>query len=154
MLSEGINTSLLYNTVKHLRWEQVVYRLWYFMRNRIAPPVYRPEKPRGSDWPYTCELAPLPFKSGIYPDKQCFEFLNIRHCFKEQIDWNFNAFGKLWTYNLNYFEFINQQGIDAEEGRDLIKNFIESLEPGHTGLESYPLCLAVKLSSVSLIILQ
>ncbi|MCK5662355.1 MAG: hypothetical protein KAI17_02665, partial [Thiotrichaceae bacterium] len=39
-----------------------------------------------------------------YIDDQ-FTFLNLSHEFEDVIDWNCPAYGKLWTYNLNYFDY-------------------------------------------------
>ena len=46
--------------------------------------------------------------------------------FSEKIDWNYSEFGKLWTYNLNYFDFLMQENISKETVLELIKDFIKS----------------------------
>lgn len=69
-----------------------------------------------------------------------FNFLNLSHRF-DQIDWNYPEYGMLWTYNLNYFDFLNQDDCSKEEGLRLINDFIDKLQPGSVGLESYPLSL-------------
>ena len=47
---------------------------------------------------------------------KCFTFLNIPHDFSDKIDWNYRSYGKLWTYNLNYFDFLNQEEMSKEIG--------------------------------------
>lgn len=69
-----------------------------------------------------------------------FRFLNVDKQFTT-IDWNFSEHGKLWTYNLNYFEFLNQKQITTEQGRELIEDFILKKEDLKDGLEPYPLSL-------------
>lgn len=70
-----------------------------------------------------------------------FTFLNISHCFSDKIDWNFNQFGKLWTYNLNYFDFLNQKNISKETGLQLIHDFIKNEAFLKDGKEPYPISL-------------
>ena len=40
-------------------------------------------------------------------DGEKFTFLNLTH---EFAGWDFNEFGNLWTYNQNYFDWLNQDG--------------------------------------------
>lgn len=132
---------MFYHTVKYLRWSQLIYRVWYSLRNRLAPPACRPVQLTENIGGRFSELVRLPDKSNIYFGKNCFKFLNIKHCFEYKIDWEINIYGKLWNYNLNYFEFINQRYIEINEGVNLIHSFIDSLNPGHPGLEPYPISI-------------
>ncbi len=70
-------------------------------------------------------------------DKE-FEFLNLSVKFKE-IDWNYANYGKLWTYNLNYFDFLSQDNEDDK--LDLIELFIENSSKIEYGLEPFPISL-------------
>lgn len=72
-----------------------------------------------------------------------FEFLNLKHTFQDSTDWNFSEYGKLWTYNLNYFEVLLQKDILREDGIKLIDEFIDSIEWISTGFEPYPLSLRI-----------
>jgi uncharacterized heparinase superfamily protein len=69
-------------------------------------------------------------------------FLNQSVCFMRDeelaIDWNYAANGKLWTYQLNYFDFLNQPDMRQETGLALILNFIRQTPTLRTGLEAYP----------------
>jgi len=56
--------------------------------------------------------------------------------FKEGLDWNYADFGKLWTYNLAYFEYLNRQDDVA-----LIYNFIDHIDEVKDGLEPFPISL-------------
>ena len=53
----------------------------------------------------------------------------------------FNQFGKLWTYNLNYFDFLNQENISKETGLQLIQDFIKNDALLKDGKEPYPISL-------------
>ena len=48
-----------------------------------------------------------------------FEFINKKNSFKN-IDWNYSDFGKLWNYNLNYFEYINYDNTKTKSSLDII----------------------------------
>lgn len=70
-----------------------------------------------------------------------FSFLNISHQFGDQINWNYDAYGKLWTYNLNYFDWLHQEKITEGEGLALILDYCSSYEKLKDGLEPYPTSL-------------
>ena len=130
---------LLINTVIHLRAIQIYYRFYYFLRNRLFR--YNVKKRIIHDF------NPLVWENGIDFDKSYFKkensftFLNISHSFSDKINWNFNQFGKLWTYNLNYFDFLNQENISKEIGLQLILDFIKNDATLKDGKEPYPISL-------------
>jgi uncharacterized heparinase superfamily protein len=51
------------------------------------------------------------------------------------------VYGKLWTYNLTYFDFLHQNGMRREEGIMLIHNFINHSSALKDGLEPFPISL-------------
>jgi len=67
-----------------------------------------------------------------------FSFLNQEVDFKDEIDWNYTSKDKLWTYNLNYFEFLMQEDISEQEGRKLIETYIGTSSNLKDGLEPFP----------------
>ncbi|MBK6450637.1 alginate lyase family protein [Candidatus Brachybacter algidus] len=70
-----------------------------------------------------------------------FNFLNQEFKFESEIDWNYSKNGKLWTYNINYFEFLMQDELSEQEGKLLIDNYINSKDKLIDGLESFPTSL-------------
>jgi hypothetical protein len=129
---------LLIHTVKFLRPKQVSYRLFYFSRNFLFKRNYAKKLIK--------DVKPLVWKNTIskspsFLGGQKFMFLNIEHNFLNEIDWNYNASGKLWTYNLNYFDFLNQENIKKEDALFLIKNYIKSSNLLKDGFEPYPISL-------------
>ena len=76
-----------------------------------------------------------------YLQNNTFQFLNIKHLFNNEIDWNLNEYGKLWTYNLNYFDFLLQDGITKDQGMILIGDFISNKGRLKDGIEPYPISL-------------
>lgn len=129
---------LLYNTVKFLKPVQVYYRLYYFVRNRFLKKSYSTEKIGAK-----VDLKWIDFIYSInsYKGAKEFIFLNQSKKFENKIDWNYNSFGKLWTYNLNYFDFLNQKKIEINEGLELILNYNENDAQLKDGKEPYVLSL-------------
>ena len=130
---------LFINTIKYLRPIQVYYRLYYFLRNRFFG--YNLKKKNINDF------NPIVWKNKFYHENSYFEknnsftFLNISHSFYDKINWNSNQFGKLWNYNLNYFDFLNQENISKETGLQLIQDFIKNDDLLKDGKEPYPISL-------------
>ena len=135
---------LLFNTVRHLKPIQIRYRLKYFIRNRVGK---SPSLSNGTTISKT-SVQNLMFMQSIlnsnsYKSDKSFTFLNIEHTFTGRIDWNFPKYGRLWAYNLNYFEYLNQEDISVDEGLRLIDDYICTINDNYTGLEPYPISLRV-----------
>ena len=131
----------LLNTVKYLKIKQVYYRLYYFVRNNfrrrlgVLPLLSVP-----SSSPSLLILEPSIPAIHSY-EEGSFSFLNLFHKFEKGIDWNYSNFGKLWTYNLTYFEYLNQTFMSRKEGLQLINDYIEQGAFIKDGLEPFPTAL-------------
>lgn len=135
-----VQFALLYRTVRYLKIKQIVYRIYYTFRRHfrkwsrfhydLTPPATS----------YLLTLAP---SIQAYPSyhQGCFTFLKRSHTFETQIDWNFNSYGKLWTYNLTYFDFLHQPHLTPAEGLRLMHDFIERSHTLKDGLEPFPISL-------------
>ncbi|MGA0560266.1 heparinase II/III domain-containing protein [Larkinella sp. VNQ87] len=130
------NWQLYWNTVRYLKRQQLVYQV--VNRFRARPSLVLDDVPPVGHW-----LAV------VAPDKprslngRTFTFLNQSATFPNQIDWNYSAYGKLWQYNLNYFDFLNQPGMDAQQGVGLIQEFMDQTATVSAGLEPYPVSLRI-----------
>ena len=132
------NVLLLFHTVRYLRFIQIYYQLWYrfksvFIQNNKKPKLI-------SEW------KKIKWINGLYNPKSylgnnSFKFINIEHSFENKINWNHSSYKKLWTFNLNYFDFLNQEALSKEEGLKLINEFIYSYSFLIDGKESYPTAL-------------
>ena len=131
--------NLLLNTIVYLRPIQIYYRLYYFLRNRLFR--YNVKKRNINDFYPMAWENNFDYEDSYFEKKDLFIFLNIPHFFYDKINWNINQFGKLWTYNLNYFDFLNQQNMSKETGLRLIKDFINNSASLKDGKESYPISL-------------
>lgn len=131
-----------YHTLRHLRFTQIRYQLYYLIRRKLnrIPTI------KDSDIGLSKDLRSLSLVKSIpayarYNQAEGFSILNKQQYFSEEIDWNFSDFGKLWTYNLNYFEYLQQDDLSLETGLRLIKNYIDKTPVLKDGLEPFPLSL-------------
>ena len=129
---------LLLNTIKFLRIKQIRYRVFYLIRNRFYKKKYECHVDvSGGHLLWTHNLE----KHVSYKRGNSFTFLNIEHNFGKKIDWNWASYGKLWTYNLNYFDFLNQSAYIKSDSLLLIRDYIDRFEELNAGLEAYPTSL-------------
>ena len=130
----------LYHTIKYLKIKQIYYRIFYNLRDR-----YREKTSFQYAYFKNKNIYLLKFTKNIINNtsykENSFKFLNLSKSFKDEIDWNYNAYGKLWTYNLNYFEFLHQAEIKKHEGLKLIHDFIEKENIIIDGMEPFPISL-------------
>jgi len=131
---------LILNTVKYLKFKQIFFRIFYFLRGRYRKLIgFRYKLVKES------KSVPLVLEDSIYSyesyidDK--FNFLNLSKSFDEKIDWNYNKYGKLWTYNLTYFEFLNQQTFKQNIGLELMHDFVDNSTIIKDGFEPFPISL-------------
>ncbi|WP_175418907.1 alginate lyase family protein [Aureibaculum algae] len=129
---------LIYNTVKHLRFKQIYFRLFYAVRNKFFKRTYSKNLPTGVK---SINWENKVLYSESYLGEERFNFLNIEHDFQSQINWNYNDYGKLWTYNLNYFDFLNQENFVREQGIALIEDYIKQDVELKDGKDPYPISL-------------
>ena len=129
---------IIWNTVKYLKPIQWRYRakLWWqrFFPQNLQSLDTTPDR-------QILNFVPSIPNEITYLGDNTFQFLNLQKSFGEQVDWEFVELGRLWGYNLNYFEFLNQKGIDVREGEKLIQDFIQHLPKARMGMEPYPLSL-------------
>lgn len=132
---------LTLHTLKYLNPKQLIYRLFYIVRNKLHY-IF--------GFKYALSIKSSPTKillADSVPANKIlnsfeFTFLNTKVNFDNiNIDWNYSDNGKLWTYNLNYFEYLLQKDISFEQGAKLIEDYIDNIENSKDGLEPYPLSL-------------
>ncbi len=135
---------LYLNTIRHLKPVQIRYRIYYALRKKIRKITGYKLKEKTFNGKITkAKLIPGIVNPVSYLGNNEFEFLNQKHSFKRKINWDFDGFGKLWTYNLNYFEYLHQDKFEKEEGVNLIYNFINSFRNNSTGKEPFPTSLRI-----------
>ena len=130
------NYSIYFHTLKHVKPIQLYYQVYYRFKNRFLKDSLRSSSTKS----FPIDLESLLLFKDSYKGNKSFKFLNLEKEFTE-IDWNYSSYGKLWTYNLNYFDFLNQENISEAAGLKLIKDFIEKEDDLKDGLEPYPISL-------------
>lgn len=125
------NIPLILRTLVHLRPQQVCYQV----RKRILRPryalVHAPATTR-------CGLTvPCILKPNCW-DGEEFNFLNLKSKFT---NWDDAERGNLWCYNLNYMDWLGQEGITEKEGTYWIDKFIADIPTIGMGLDPYPIAL-------------
>jgi len=135
-----LNISRFLYTIIPLKPAQIFYRIFYALRLKsgLNKDFYNVEVPQVA--------SPLILSKSInsntsYYEKNKFNFLNLETQFSDKINWNYAEKGKLWTYNLNYFDFLNQPETTKMKGLELIYDFIESCENINYGKDPYPTSL-------------
>lgn len=127
-------------TVRYLKFKQIFYRIYYYFKN-IFP--FRGhsviQNPHENITPCFLHFITHPIGTNHF-DGSAFIFLN-KSCTIDTLDWNYKKFGKLWNYNLNYFEFLNDEKISKETGERLINNFLKSIASLKDGMDPYPTSL-------------
>lgn len=125
------NIPLILRTVIHLRPKQVFYQL----HKRMVRPEYKqiqaPVTKRGQMSTY-CISKPKCLDGGIF----C--FLNLASVFTS---WNDTERGNLWCYNLNYMDWLEQEGLSEKDGIYWIDKFISDIPTIKMGLDPYPIAL-------------
>lgn len=132
--------STIWHTIIRLKPMQIRYQLWYRIRGKlreISRFRYKTSIP--------CQGYPLKLSSWITKPTSvkgnAFEFLNLELDVGEQINWDEFGYGKLWTYNLNYMDYLLQIEMDRSTGTKYIMNFIQEFPQNQTGKEPYPISL-------------
>ena len=127
----------LFETVRWLKPRQLLARILRLVRLRLGLNRLRPAKAPGVTLLRLGEGLPVreSYREGV------FTFLNRAEHFTDGIDWECGRHGRLWTYNLGYFDFLRQQDMGREEGLALIRDFLRDLPARTTALDPYPLSL-------------
>lgn len=126
---------LIFNTVKYLKLKQVFYRVFYFLKLEY-------KKRTSFDYSYSKRSSSNPlylvdsishFSSVVNAN---FSILNLEKNFDGLIDWNYGGYGKLWNYNLNYFEYL-------KEKKDvyMLRDFVNNVRNVKFGMDPFPISL-------------
>ena len=122
---------LYLETIIHLKPKQLAYQ--------IINKVYHPSLKHHTAPKANVRLhiePPIP-KQMCY-DGQMFCFLNIENRFTS---WNRTDHGMLWAYNLNYMDWLQQEGILESECEKWIDQFVDELPQNYVGQDPYPTAL-------------
>ncbi len=123
-----------FHTLRYLRPRQLFYQLYYRLRRLF----FASSQVQGIGSKSNVRLT----ASNVAPEEEPdFTFLNKAKKWNRisDIDWNCADYGKLWTYNLNYFEYLTD--LPTATGRQLIDHWIDREGAIKDGWEPYPTSL-------------
>jgi len=130
--------SLLYHTLKYLKFKQFIWRGLSYLPRFIWPVDARPRiRALGSSKHYFLN------KARRTDDFNTFVFLNEKHALSE-IGWQSTKVTKLWLYNLHYFDCLLQthNGENLIQAQQLISDWISKNPWGvGTGWDPYPVSI-------------
>tara|TARA_Y100001958_G_scaffold152612_1_gene139011 strand:+ start:23526 stop:25124 length:1599 start_codon:yes stop_codon:yes gene_type:complete len=130
-----------FNTIKYLKFKQILYLL----KNKIG--IYSSIKSYYYDYSKIKiqKLKPFPLKRNILIQTNkflIFNFLNVQKKFlKKKVEFNYKKNGLLWTYNLNYFDFLVQKNISYNLGVSLLFDFYNKNDKMKK--HSYPISIRI-----------
>ena len=122
---------LVLRTLLHLKPVQMFARI----RNFIVRPTYREYASSPVSEPVIM-IDAIPTMSSLSGDS--FTFVGQAHKFT---GWNCSYNGMLWAYNLNYMDWLCQEGMPYEQGAMWIDRFIEDIPVNRIGMDPYPTAL-------------
>lgn len=129
-----------FNTIKYLRCSQIYYRILKHFIRPVPHTLTGENRTSTGRW-LTFSL----YTQKIFPDNRV-EFLNQEGFVNTPNDWNDESKGKLWLYNLHYFDDLcaeNSEG-RCDQQRSLIKRWIsENPAPFGNGWEPYTSSLRI-----------
>lgn len=111
----------------------MIYQVWY----RLYKPSYAPRE--GHSLACLPLVVPFPHKEKNY-DRDQFTFICLTGKFTH---WQDISKGMLWAYNLNYMDWLLQDGLSYEEGARWIDRFIIDLPTNKIGQDPYPTALRI-----------
>jgi hypothetical protein len=131
---------LLIHTIRFLKFKQIYFRIFYLIRKKCYKVLKFKYPLTINSVSHSLFLPPSIILPKSY-NNQHFQFLNLAKEFKGDINWDYIGYGKLWTYNLNYFEYLQQEELKMADGIDLIHNFIKAMPDIKIGLMPFPISL-------------
>lgn len=134
--------SRYFHTVRHLKFKQIYWRIWY---NFSRPCIFK--SPLSDLRSKKNKFCPPIKKKKSLLDKETFSFLNKSFSLSE-IGWNghSNIISQLWRYNQHYFDDLNSiRSFQRKEWHDqILKNWVNDNKFGKgVGWHSYPTSLRI-----------
>lgn len=130
---------IYFDTLRHLTfrqiYNQIIHRVKKLISKKSPALISSP-----SNLPSLELIESIPARKSYLGNNEFF-FLNQKFKFGNGIDWNYKEFGKLWGYNLNYFDFLHQEDMDLKESTKLLDSFCKEPHRIQEGAEPYPISL-------------
>jgi hypothetical protein len=132
---------LLFHTVRYLKPIQVYYQLLYKFKAPLLRYIRYNKYQDTRPVKFTGNYTDLVMYEGKLSAPLHFSFLNLHKDFDERVDWNFMAHGKLWNYNLQYFDYLHDPSVSHALKQQLLDDFSGKLLAHSIKPEPYPVSL-------------
>ena len=131
-----------YFTIRRLKFTQVYHQIKYrLVKPKRLPALWDGVFIQVNILEFPNKQNSLLFGKGMWS----FSFLNLKQSFfRNSIVWSFGDHGMLWTYNLNYFDWLHQFSISKEQGIETLSLFYATpTENNPIILHPYPTSLRI-----------
>jgi uncharacterized heparinase superfamily protein len=127
-----------WHSIRYLRPDQFYYQI----RRRLLPRRWI-TRIAGSPKAANLSLLPFPARHESFLGANRFRFLNQELDLSHPLDWRAPGANHTWTYNLHYFDYLHQPGMDKSKCLELMEDWIRKNPPAgdNRGWEPYPLSL-------------
>ncbi|TVQ00263.1 MAG: hypothetical protein EA359_16090 [Balneolaceae bacterium] len=129
-------------TIRYLKPAQVLYRVKY----NLSPARKLTHHYFSGDLHKNFTLIELPEQKNIlsFHDGTCsVDILNLRKTYSSAINWGDLEYGRLWNYNLQYADFLNQSNLSVDKRKELLLDLYKWLTEGKIAPEPYPSSLRI-----------
>lgn len=139
------NIKQIYFTLIYLKPIQIRYQIFYRFKKHFN--LFKTNKIEFIRYDFI-KIDFLAYKNIVisknkYENKNTFTFLGLTYFFNNKINWNYNSFGKLWNYNLQYFDYLLDNSIEIHHRIALLEDFSINLKNGTVKLEPYPVSIRI-----------
>ena len=123
-----LDTPLRYfHTLRHLGLKQALYYAKYRLLPEWQSPVTDPAEPLR----HRTSLTAGPCPPGFAVGEESFRFLNQEVALKPEVDgWCPAGESALWTYNLHYFDYLQDEGLSPTRKQQLLSDWVAKNAPG------------------------
>lgn len=132
----------LFYTIRYLKLIQVVFQIRLRIKRIFPTKSYNLERGYNGVLPRRLEID-FPNNNTSFFKFWKFSFLNLTKEFTVEVDWNYNDYGKLWNYNLQYLDYLNQSDINKENAEIIINSISDNIAIGSLKMEPYPASLRI-----------
>ncbi len=123
------------HTLRHLRLIQLYHLILYRIGRKLFAGVWDVSAPVEMERTESAGAPEIPYFT--------FFFLNRARTYCGGIHWNDLSNGLLWTYHLNYFEYLNGEAFCRERGLFLLECFAAKYLAISVGKEPYPTSIRI-----------
>lgn len=139
------NFKLIFYSAINLKPSQIYFRVYYLIRNKI----YGRSKFKTKNFIKGRNI----YIKNLIPNENTFDSLNTKFFFLnkslnfkkiQDIDFGVMEHGELWCYNMNYFDYINQEDISIDSVMSILNSYAhKNYNSKHISKDPYPTSLRI-----------